>query len=201
MKTIHTFIFIIIALLLQSCGKENNSCCDPQKFNYFHLSEAATKQTPYFTNRAFDTISFVSHEEDTITFVKTRTDSTWDCEYASSNPDNNTQNCYQILHNTYKTIKGNGTFDVKHTEYKGVYDFINISFNQYYFLFGGPTIGDPSNAHYLDNVNVNNKIFSNAVYQFHNNDANSKIRCFVNSQYGLFHISDSITSASWSIIK
>lgn len=203
MKILYLPILFLLMLFWQSCNQEYSSCCDPQRFNYFPVSETARNKTPYFTNPAFDTITFVSHEEDTIIFVKTRTDSTWDCEYASSNPDDNTQNCYQILHNTYKAIKGNGTFDVKHTEYKGVYDFVDISFNQYYyFVFGGPSIGNSSYSHYLNSVNVNNKVFSNVIYEWRNKgDESSKTKGFLNTQYGLFHISDSLTRTSWSIIK
>ena len=103
---------IILILLTQSCVKENSTqSYNPQNY-YFYLTAAQITQTPYFTNPAFDTISFASDKGDTLTFVKTKTDTTWYCERTTSNPDNNDQNCYQTLYNTYATVKGNRGFFV-----------------------------------------------------------------------------------------
>jgi hypothetical protein len=100
--------FIVFTMLIQSCSKENNSI--PVIDVYCYLSSNQLNQTPYFTNKKFDTISFLSSQGDTITFVKTKTDTTWYGERSSNNPDNPSMNYYQIISNKYNTIKGNGSF-------------------------------------------------------------------------------------------
>ncbi|MES2653952.1 MAG: hypothetical protein V4620_00075 [Bacteroidota bacterium] len=202
MKTLYLLILFLLILFLQSCGKENNACCDPQKFNYFTITEAARKQTPYFTNPAFDTLSFVSHEEDTIIFVKTKTDSTWYCEYASGNPDNNTQNCYQILHNTYKTIKGNGSFDVKHSLKGNQFtDGIEFVINGFTFLIGDYQIGSNKYWTFRENKQLGNKIYDSLVMVYPNSYDSLTAECYINREFGAFFINDKVNSATWQLNK
>lgn len=107
---------ITIILLTQSCGKEEYPNVE-HKTNYYYLTAAQLNQTPYFTNKAFDTINYASDKGDTLTFVKTKTDTTWYCEDGSGNPNTGyDKDCYQTIHNTYSTIKGNGSFKVSHSK-------------------------------------------------------------------------------------
>lgn len=133
MKNSIYFLVLPVAfvLLFQSCTK-NNSQYNSPKTTYYYLTFAQLNQTPYFTSKAFDTISFASDKGDTLTFVKTKTDTTWYCEPTTNNPDNKDQNCYQTLNNTYTTIRGNGSFDVK-LGFDGSVYVLKLSFNNNYY--------------------------------------------------------------------
>jgi hypothetical protein len=196
---------ITTILLTQSCSKENNNSqsYNPQKY-YFYLTTAQLNQTPYFTNKAFDTINFASDKGDTLTFVKTKTDTSWYCERTTSNPDNNDQNCYQSLHNTYTTIKGNGSFDVKHLR-KGNVNFLNylvpniitINFNSLYFVFAESVIGDNNYKNFIGDIKIKNKTFSNTFYEYHNSNQSNNIKGFFSKPYGLIEIKDSTDNKIW----
>ncbi|MES2727829.1 MAG: hypothetical protein V4643_12045 [Bacteroidota bacterium] len=206
MKITYLPILFLLILFGQGCKQENDTCCNPQKFNYFPISEAAIKKTPYFTNPAFDTLSFVSHEEDTITFVKTRTDSTWNCEYASGNPDNNTQNCYQILHNTYKTIRGVGSFDVTHSKENrilglpyNVTDVIEIKFSNLRFVFFESLINDTKDPNYVGDFYIGNKVFPKTFFQYHNFNQAEVGKGYFSAPYGLIAVTDSVNMINWKL--
>ncbi len=116
---IKLFSIITLIMLTQSCTKNNDGCFTP-KDNYFYLTTSQLNQTPYFNNPAFDTINFTSEKGDTLIFVKTFTDTTWYNSNGQGNPDcGYDQNYFQTTHNTYATIKGNGSFDVKHKKLDG----------------------------------------------------------------------------------
>jgi hypothetical protein len=202
MKTQYLYILLLFILFWQSCAKENSSCCDPQKTYYFTLTEFALKQTPYFTNPAFDTISFASDKGDTLSFVKTKTDTTWYCEPRSNNPDNNSQNCFQILKNTYTTIKGTGNLEVKHwKKYGGIDDIVRIRFNNNDLFFGGDQIGDSRYWTFKKMVLLSNKIFDDAIIIYPNDIDSSIAEGYINKDFGLFYYIDKISDSNFIIQK
>ena len=132
-------LLFICFILIQSCEKPDPNGCHNAVIFYNYLSDAARNQTPYFTNPAFDTISFASDKGDTLIFVKTKTDSTWYKEEIRGNPACDwDKNYFQILHNTYTTIKGSGTFDLRHSKKNnsGNIDIIELHFNDFVFYTG-----------------------------------------------------------------
>lgn len=184
------FSIIILILLTQSCVKENSTqSYNPQKY-YFYLTAAQISQTPYFTNPAFDTISFASNKGDTLTFVKTKTDTTWYCERTTSNPDNNDQNCYQTLHNTYATIKGNGSFDIKHILKGSSYsNKIEYNFNNLRFWAYDDWIGWNGFSTYQENDFINNFNFKSSITIYITpNDTLISDKGFINKDYGLYSV-------------
>ncbi len=196
---------ITIIMLTQSCSKDNNNSqsYNPKNY-YFYLTAAQLNQTPYFTNKAFDTISFVSDKGDTLTFVKTKTDTSWYCERTTSNPDNNDQNCYQKLHNTYTTIKGNGSFDVKHSK-KGYFygvltDLVEIKFNELYFLVRDFRIGSKVGTFFFDTISRGNKIYNNSIKIYPNLNDSFIGESFINIDFGYFSIKNNQTNTEYNYL-
>jgi len=177
---------IILILLTQSCVKENSTQSYNPKNYYFYLTAAQINQTPYFTNPAFDTISFASDKGDTLTFVKIKTDTTWYCERTTSNPDNNDQNCYQTLHNTYATTKGNGSFDVN-LGFDGSIYILKLNFNNNNYSLINDLIGYNGPKGYIDKISFNNIQYEKVTnVNYTGTNANNNI--YLNNQFGLIRI-------------
>jgi hypothetical protein len=193
---------------LQSCETDHTGGgCPKFATNYQTISENAISQTPYFTNKAFDTISFASNKGDTLTFVKTKTDTTWYCEDDNSNPNcpKEKANCYQTLHNTYTTIKGVGSFDVMHSKRisttAGILsDFIVISFNNLNtFYLGDFTINDKKFKRYIASKSINSKTYYDLQY-VNNNFDDTLVQCFINKNYGIFQIINLSLNETYDLI-
>lgn len=194
----------LLVLLIQSCTKDTNNGNTTPKNTYYYLTAAQLNQTPYFTNKAFDTISFASDKGDTLIFVKTKTDTTWYCEPATSNPDNHDQNFYQNLHNTYSTINGSGSFDVIQSR-KCYVNFLNylvpnvvtIIFNNSYFVYSESVIGDKTYKNYVGDLKIGNKIYRSTFFEYHNSNQLSKVKGYFSNSYGVVEITDSNVFKSW----
>lgn len=203
-KTIHLLSMLLLVMLIQSCSKENNNSqgYNPKNY-YFYLTAAQLSQTPYFTNKAFDTLSFASDKGDTLTFVKTKTDTTWYCERTTSNPDNNDQNCYQTLHNTYTAIKGIGSFDVKHI-LKGEgqkYDIIAIQISNFNFEIKDYWIDDKNFSGYIENVNIFNNNYKNSLRKTISTNGQDIAFSYINKDFGLFYIEDLTNQSNYHLVK
>jgi len=204
MKTTKLLLLLTLFLtLLQSCTK------DPKPYNnvplntYYYLTAWQLNQTPYFTNRSFDTISFTSDKGDTLTFVKTKTDTTWYCERNSTNPSNLNEDCYQTIHNSYITIKGIGSFDVKHSRkisYKDLTDIIEITFNNIYFLLDqnwiSPSFGY---KYFIGQYQINNLNYSNALYAYSILGDTNSLKMVINKDFGAIRVFD--VNEKWSFYK
>ncbi len=197
-------LLFICFILIQSCEKPDPNGCHNAITYYKYLSETARNQTPYFTNPAFDTISFASDKGDTVTFVKTKTDSTWYIEEIGGNPACDwDKNYYQILHNTYATIKGSGTFDVKHYLRKNssYSNFIEININNLYFGLYDDWIGLTKYPTYKDVFTLQNRTFFSTI-QIGSNDGDTTLNySIINKTYGLFFIVDKVNSSNFILIK
>lgn len=188
---------INIIMLLQSCSKDPRNGCFTPKDNYFYLTAAQLNQTPYFNNSTFDTISFASDKGDTLIFVKTFTDTTWNRENGQGNPDcGYDNNFFQTIHYTYTTIKGNGSFDVKHKKLDGNLNSnqLEIRFNGYIFYVDDERIGTPIGSTkgitYFETILLNDIIYSKVKILY--NNYNDKINyCYINKEFGLIGIIDS----------
>jgi hypothetical protein len=189
-------------LFIQSCLKEEYEKVE-HKPNYYYLTTAQLNQTPYFTNPNFDTISFASDKGDTLTFVKTKTDTNWYCENGSGNPNTGyDEDCYQTIHNTYATIKGNGSFDVKHVFKDGPYNkFIEISFNNTAIFINDWIIEDKTYPTYIDNISIRNKNFTYLTRVTINNGIENTALTYLNKKYGLFYFEDLKSNTQYLILK
>ena len=196
----HSILIGLFVLLLFSCEKPDPNGCHNAITYYKYLSETARNQTPYFTNPAFDTISFASDKGDTVTFVKTITDSTWYKEEISGNPACDwDKNYYQVLHNTYTTIKGSGTFDVKHSKKNNKYlDIIEFNFNNTIFFIGDYEINDTKHPQYLGDIIKNQISYKKSMYSI---DNSGKVRCYLNQSFGIFYIEDNTNNIIWTSIN
>lgn len=114
MKYILLYVFILVSFF--ACKPEPERI--PDKHNYNYLTAEQLAKTPYFTNPAFDTLTYVSNQNDTVVFAKTRVDSGW---YRVIEFDPGVEftkyHHYQQISANYQTIKGEGSFGVVHSKY------------------------------------------------------------------------------------
>lgn len=187
-------------MLMQSCSKDPKNGCYTPKDNYYYLTAAELNQTPYFTNLAFDTISFASDKGDTLTFVKTKTDTTWKKETGNiGSPDcGYDQNFYQAVRNTYITTKGNGSFDVSHRLPNGYSNsYLIIKFNNFTFFYDAIAIDDIKFPTFVGTILK----FENAIYTYNNDNDSLSAISYVNKNFGLFQIKDKLSKTDYLIIK
>jgi hypothetical protein len=185
-------------MLIQSCVRPYDPDCPKFSTKYTTLTPEAIKQTPYFTNPDFDTISYASDKGDTVTFVKTKTDTSWYCENEyPSGPDCGPQTkCYQILHSTYATIKGSGSFDVKHVLRTNnlVTNEVQITFNELIFKPTdyriGTSNGSTLGVTFFENINLNNNTYKKVNKYYHELNQSDMGICFINVNYGLIRLID-----------
>lgn len=189
---------------MQSCVKENSTQRYNPKNYYFYLTSAQISQTPYFTNPAFDTISFASNKGDTLTFVKTKTDTTWYCERTTSNPDNNDQNCYQTLHNTYATTKGNVSFDVKFFKKtsEASINTIYINFNGMYFHINSEWLTPSFNYLYsIGSYKINGRNFENSIYGYRILGDTTSDYLILNKENGVIQLNNKLLNSTYTIFE
>jgi hypothetical protein len=188
MKNILLYVFILVNFL--SCKPEPEPI--PDKHNYYYLTAEQLAKTPYFTNPAFDTLSFVSNQNDTVVFAKTRVDSGWYREI-DFNPgvEFTTYHYYQQISANYQTIKGDGSFGVKIIKKRqnGVFEIFEYLFNDFIFFDGLNTLNDKSYSRYLGEINLRNKKFTNTIYSLHNYE-DSAAFCYINLEKGVFYLND-----------
>jgi hypothetical protein len=201
-KTIKLFGALFIMLFVQSCMKEEYDKVE-HKTNYYYLTAAQLNQTPYFTNPTFDTISFTSNKGDTLTFVKSKTDTTWYCEKGWGNPNTGyDKDCYQTIHNTYATVKVNGSFDVEHVLRNGPYrKILNINMNNNAFEPYDYQIGLIGYPTYKSEITILNKTFYSLIAIFSNPGDTSSNKAYINKKYGLFYFEDLKSNTQYLILK
>ena len=178
------------------------------KTNYYYLTTAQLNQTPYFANPNFDTINFASDKGDTLTFVKTKTDTSWYCENGWGNPNTGyDKDCYQTIHNTYATVKGNGSFEVEHGNVNSnlffyrTTDMINFQFNELNFFIRDFRIGTKNGTIFYDKILVGNNTYSNSIKIFHNLNDSVSGEALINKDFGVFSINDKLNDTEYFILK
>ena len=196
-------LLTVFVMLLQSCTKDADSRNDGKGVTtYYYLTAGALNQTPYFTNPVFDTISFASDKGDTLTFIKTKTDTDWFCEPTSNDPNNNNMDCYQTIHNIYSTIKGIGLFEVKHIkENKYLNTFIKIKFNDKIFYYDDVAIDNTSFPTFIGDVVINGRSFKKSIYTYDRYMDSLSSISNMNKDYGLFYVNDKINNLKYLINK
>jgi len=202
-KKIKIFGALFMMLFTQSCIKEEYDKVE-HKTNYYYLTATQLNQTPYFTNPNFDTISFASDKGDTLTFVKTKTDTTWYCENGSGNPNTGyDKDCYQTIHNTYATVKGNGSFDVKHSlqDAGQSYDLIKILIRANGFAIKDYWIGDKAFSTFIDTITIRNKVYYECLRNTISSNNQNVSFCYINRKYGLFYFEEFKNNTQYLIIK
>jgi hypothetical protein len=203
-NTIYILTLLTAIILLHACKRDDSSGCGTYSTNYHTLSTGAINQTPYFNNAAFDTISFASDKGDTVKFVKTKTDSTWYCESDNSNADcpKEKANCYQILHNVYTTVKGNGSFEVRHSlKNSSDYDRIEITINNVNFSFYDRFVGSTTFGTYKNSITINNKIYYKIIKIYEVFEDVSTSSAYINKDYGVFQMFDVNSNTFWYLVK
>ncbi|MES2653956.1 MAG: hypothetical protein V4620_00095 [Bacteroidota bacterium] len=193
MKTIHTFIFIIISLLLQSCGKETDGC--PQSTNdFYNLTDAEKSKIPY---TGTDTLLFISNQGDTATLIGQGKNQTYNNVTVSlGNPDcggTNSKN-YQKVNYSYLNSKMNKISmlnfslfvdDVSNPNPFDVYvDFVfNNGVSNYSFISRTNYLN--GQVDYSDSIIINSTMIK-GIKLSSKQDTGSYI--FYNKQFGLLEI-------------
>jgi len=194
-------LLLYIAFSFFACKPEPDRT--PDKHIYYYLTAEQLAKTPYFTNPAFDTLTYVSNQNDTVVFAKTRVDSGW-YRIIDASPGNNytVYHYYQQLTANYQTIKGEGSFEVMHGKRinGGVSDIVKYSFNLFIFYVGDYAINDPTHPRFVGDVYYNNRTFSNSIYSNHNYNDSAAI-CYINLDFGIFKINNNITNLTHILIN
>jgi hypothetical protein len=195
-------LLLLLIASLFACKPEESI---PDKHNYNYLTAEQLFKTPYFTNPAFDTLSFVSNQNDTVVFAKTRVDSGWYREI-DFNPgvEYTSYRYYQQISANYQTIKGEGSFGVVHCKKGHTFnsiasDFVKFSYNDYNFYLNDRFLGINHKV-IIDSMLLNNKKYYQ-VTEFFNNWVDSiSVRAYINIDYGVFHILENKNSKNWILI-
>ena len=202
MKLIHIIFYSISLSFIICCGKDNGSI--PAYDKYYFLNKTQLAQTPYFKNSAYDTISFTSDKGDTLTFAKIKTDTSWYSERANTNPDDHSMNYYQIIYNKYNTIKGVGSFEVRHAKKENFYqyvDIIEVYFNDLLFNIYDDRVGLKSSPFYIDSISFGSKTYYNTLYVYHDFTFSDIGKSYMNKDFGVFQIEDKRKNLVWSLFK
>ncbi|MCF8255365.1 MAG: hypothetical protein K9I36_09135 [Bacteroidia bacterium] len=172
---------------------------------YKYLTPVSIERTRYFTDPAFDTIKFKSNKGDTLIFVKTDCDSVWFDEYKSWNnpacgPYENVKNL-QIT-NTYKTIKGEGIFKVKHSVSIGNYQeyVIEIFFQMHHFYFYEINFNAKFYSLYFGDFVLGNKAFSQVFYAYPDY-INIETKGYMAPDFGLIAVFESSDSTMYETLN
>jgi hypothetical protein len=199
MKNILLSFFVLVNFI--SCKPEPDRT--PDKHIYYYLTAEQLAKTPYFTNPAFDTLTFVSNQNDTVVFAKTRVDSGW-YKLNASNLSHNYETIlyYQQLTAKYQTIKGEGSFEVVHSKRinNGNTDMLKIVFNNYNFTFGDQVIGNMLHPNYKELIQINNNIFE-FIISVKTDNPSENIEGYINKKYGIFYILDKSKGLEFLITK
>jgi hypothetical protein len=206
MKTNYKIILYLlpIVLLFTTCRKNTTKPAD-QHF-YYYLTKEQLNKTPYFTNPAFDTLTYISNLNDTLVFAKTKTDTLW---YISSvfDPGGTADKYYhyQQLRNSYATIKGEGKFEVLHGKQVFAYnlvlpDAIHISYLDFNFYIRDYFLGY-NHSKVIDTVEFNNLIFLQATLASNNRQDTLSAQAYINKDFGAFHVLDHKKNRNWIISK
>ena len=200
MKYILLYVFILVSFF--ACNPEPKPT--PHKHNYFYLTAEQLAKTPYFTNSAFDTLTFVSNQNDTVVFAKTRVDSGWYREI-DFNPgvEFTSYRYYQQISANYQTIKGEGSFGVLHSK-KGyalntiISDIVQILFFDQNYYINDYFIG-VNHIRSIDSITLKDHTYK-TVTRINNNwvDSNSSIS-YVNKEFGAFHFNFLKSSQSFDL--
>jgi hypothetical protein len=198
------FLLTLFVILFQSCSKEPVSTNGTPITKYEYLTAGALNQTPYFTNPDFDTISFASDKGDTLSFVKTKTDTSWYCENQSL--ASNYKICYQTIHNTYSTIKGIGSFDIKHilkngNELSFSSNTVAINFNDVFLQMYDDWIGSKTYKTYLDTFNIGSKTYKNSILIYPSNGGSNLGLSYINKEFGLYYLIDNSSNLKLQLIN
>ncbi|MDP3929716.1 MAG: hypothetical protein Q8R57_11895 [Bacteroidota bacterium] len=200
MKNILLSFFVLVNFI--SCKPEPGRT--PDKHIYYYLTAEQLAKTPYFTNPAFDTLTFVSNQNDTVVFAKTRVDSGW-YRLNASNLSHNYETIlyYQQLTAKYQTIKGEGNFEVIHSKQINTWetDRVDIKFNDNTFSCSDRQIGRKTFYTFKDSVEINNRKFKDLIILYSNPDDNTTNEGYLNQSNGLFFIINKIINSNFLLIN
>jgi len=200
MKPILYTLFALI--LFTTCRKSTTKPAD-QHF-YYYLTKEQLNKTPYFTNPAFDTLTYISNLNDTLVFAKTKTDTLW---YISSvfDPGGTADKYYhyQQLRNRYSTLKGEGKFEVLHMKLTsdGVPDQVKIVFGSLFFYATDNRIGTKNGNIFYDSLLIKNMVYNKVTKYYHNRNQSLVGNCFLNESFGLINSNSNSDSFSCFLIK
>jgi len=190
-------LLLYIACCFFACKPEPT----PDQYNYYYLTAEQLAKTPYFTNPAFDTLTFVSNQNDTVVFAKTRVDSGW-YRIIDASPGNNytVYHYYQQLTAKYQTLKGDESFEVVHSKNTngGGMNRVNVNFNTLNFYINDYFLGI-NHRWGIDSLINNNKVFYQITLLNNNGGDSLTGRAYINKDYGVFYMLDLKINKNWNL--
>lgn len=192
-------IFIFTLFFLIACRKNNSSGELPDIYNY--LTKEQLELTPYFTNPEFDTLVFLSDKGDTLSFAKTKVDTSY-YTYNGAWGHENTQWVHnQKLTIRYRTIKGECILKIEQAidaSGESIYTFDICELNFYtrdYFII------KPQNwTYFFDSLEIQGRNYYKVIKLLNVNN-NSLGMCLVNKQFGIIMINSKNRNLTYNIIK
>jgi hypothetical protein len=193
-------LLLYIACCFFACKPEPT----PDQYNYYYLTAEQLSKTPYFTNPAFDTLTFVSNQNDTVVFAKTRVDSGW-YRIIDASPGNNytVYHYYQQLTANYQTIKGDGSFEVVHSKQINTWeiDRVNIKFYDNTFSCSDIQIGRKTFYTFKDSIEINDRKFKDLIILYSTPGDNTTNEGYLNQSNGLFFIINKTINNNFLLIN
>lgn len=200
------YIILIALLLTNGCKKDKPDYADkPDTHTYHYLTQEQLNKTPYFTNPAFDTLTFLSNANDTLIFAKLKTDTFYHKTSRSDCPDCPVHySYYQELHKTYQTIKGNGKFEVRHSklDFSGLEGLVTLTFNNLNLKIRDYFINSTyKGIYYFDILTFNDNTYFSSILVYHNLTDSISGYGFVNKDFGFFHIDNKLLNTKYNFLR
>ena len=195
-------LLLYIAFSFFACKPEPDRI--PDKHNYNYLTAEQLAKTPYFTNPAFDTLTYVSNQNDTVVFAKTRVDSGWYREI-DFNPgvEFTTYHYYQQISAKYQTIKGEGSFGVVHIlrNYETTSEIIKVQFKGINFGINANWFDSSFGYnYYIGDTLINGNSYNQTIKVFANCDITSST-LVLNTVLGAIFINEVSSNTFWNLLK
>jgi hypothetical protein len=196
------YLKFTLLLFIISCKEKPEYADMPDTHTYHYLTQEQLSKTPYFTNPAFDTLTFLSNTNDTLIFVKLKTDTFYHKTSRSDCPDCPVNyDYYQQLSNKYTTIKGNGKFEVRHIlkDYT-TSNAVLVNFNNFIFGYYDKHVGSITFRDYIGDLTINNVLYHEVLFAGDLGDTTLAI-CYINLTYGAFYFNIKNQSMTYLLKK
>lgn len=194
-------LLLLITISLVACKPDNEPIPEDANYYYYLTAEQIAK-TPYFINPKFDTITFTSNDNDTLSFRKLKVDTSWytiterDCPDCRTNRFN-----YQQLHITYETIKGEESFGLVQELKNAFTSSFRITFKNNIFTFFNDQIGWSGFPTFINEFEIKNKTYNNIIIIYSTPGDSTTNEGYINISHGLFYFKDKISNNNYHLIN
>jgi hypothetical protein len=196
-----------IGLFFYSSCKKDDDISSTKETIYYNLTPEQLAQSPYFTSKKYDTLSFFNAKGDTFTFNKVKTDTSYNSVWVNDLGNDHTKiYMYQYLHNTYQTLKGDGRFEVWHyfKNPRGASGWIEIEILNRRIEYSDKYLTSKYNEFtYYDSLSLKNMNFFNVVKFYWYDEVLKDFSQwnYANSEDGIFATIQTSTNDTLILVK